>query len=86
MPDDSVLDVADAEVAWTGREYRGSSRLTLTYPCLARARLLLWLVTGENKAAMMQRVLARDASIPAGRLPQNRASLFVDEAAARRAH
>ncbi|MCC6785744.1 MAG: 6-phosphogluconolactonase [Planctomycetes bacterium] len=84
VPGDPVLDVHSADVAWTGQEYRGTHRLTLTYPCIARARLVLWLVTGEGKAPMLARLLARDPSIPAGRVPQTGAVLFCDEPAAAR--
>lgn len=83
VPGDLVLDVDDSDVAWTAAVYRGSRRMTLTYPCIARARRILWLVTGAAKAAMVARVVAGDPSIPAGRIPQDRAVLLCDEAAAR---
>ena len=49
VPGDPVLDVTDRAVALTA-PYRGTRRMTLTYPALARADLLLWLVTGAAKA------------------------------------
>jgi 6-phosphogluconolactonase len=82
VPGDPVLEVRDREVAWTGDEYRGSRRMTLTYPCLDRARALLWLVAGADKAAMVARLRAGDPTIPAGRVARARAALFADAGAA----
>lgn len=81
IPGDPVLEVNDVDVAVTTC-YQGRSRLTLTYPVLNRARQLLWLVTGEAKAAMLRRLLAADQSIPAGRVNPERAVVFADKAAA----
>ena len=67
VPGDAVLGVADADVAITG-EYRGYRRMTITLPVLDRARLLLWVVTGADKAEALARLLGSDRSIPAGRV------------------
>ena len=48
VPGDPVLEVTDRLVALT-QPYQGRVRMTLTYPALARARQILWLVTGEDK-------------------------------------
>jgi 6-phosphogluconolactonase len=80
VPGDPVLDVRDRFVALTG-EYRGRRRMTLTYPALARADQLLWLVTGADKREPLVRLLAGDRSIPAGRV-EAAASLVVADAAA----
>lgn len=84
VPGDPVLDVADADVAWTGGEYQDTKRMTLTYPCVDRARAVLWLVAGAGKAEMVSRLVAGDASIPGGRVRQERAVLFADAGAAAR--
>lgn len=81
VPGDPVLEVADADVAATGA-YRGHRRLTLTFPALDRARRLLWLVTGPDKAAALARLLRGDAAIPAGRVRGERAMVLADAAAA----
>ncbi len=83
VPGDPVLDVNDAEVAITG-PYQGRRRMTLTYPILNRARRILWLVTGEGKAAMLVRLRDGDKAIPAGRVRADRAVVFADQAAAGR--
>jgi 6-phosphogluconolactonase len=77
VPDDPVLDVVDRDVAITG-VYRKRRRMTLTYPMLNRSRRILWLVTGADKAAMLLRLRAADASIPAGRVSQDQALVLAD--------
>ncbi len=81
VPGDPVLDVRDREVAISG-PYQGRRRMTLTYPAIDRARQVLWLVTGESKAAMLARLHDGDAAIPAGRVRAARAAVFADHAAA----
>lgn len=81
VPGDPVLDVTDADVAVTGL-YQGWRRMTLTYPALNRARRVLWLMTGEDKAAMLVRLHRGDPGIPAGRVRQDRAVVLADRAAA----
>ncbi len=83
VPGDPVLAVADRDVALTG-VYMGRRRMTLTYPVLNRARRVLWLVTGSDKAAMLDRLFAGDASIPAGRIRTENSVVLADRAAARK--
>jgi 6-phosphogluconolactonase len=52
--------------------------MTLTYPMLNRARRILWVVTGGEKASMADRLLAGDRDIPAGRVRAERAVLLTD--------
>lgn len=56
--------------------------MTLTYPLLDRARRLLWLVTGGDKAGPLVQLRDRDAAIPAGRVKQDNATVLADHAAA----
>ena len=77
VPGDPVLEVTDADVALTGL-YQGRRRMTLTYPVLNRARRILWLVTGAEKADMLLRLRAGDESIPAGRVRRDRALILAD--------
>ena len=81
VPGDPVLDVTGTDVALTG-PYQGRRRMTLTYPILNRARRVLWLITGEDKAAMLVRLRRGDPTIPAGRVRQDHAVVFADRAAA----
>jgi 6-phosphogluconolactonase/glucosamine-6-phosphate isomerase/deaminase len=55
--------------------------MTLTYPALARADQLLWLVTGADKARPLAQLLAFDPAIPAGRVEAARSLVFADRAA-----
>jgi 6-phosphogluconolactonase len=82
VPGDPVCQVLDRDVAVTARPYQGRRRVTFTFPLLARAREILWLVTGESKAEMLRRLRAGDASIPAGRVEAARALALADRSAA----
>lgn len=82
VPGDPVLDIDDRDVALTGTVYMGRRRMTLTYPVLNRARRILWLVTGAEKAAMLPRLLRGDSTIPAGRIRSDQALLLADRDAA----
>jgi 6-phosphogluconolactonase len=81
VPGDPVLDVTNADVAVT-RPYQGRRRMTLTFPVLNRARRVLWLVTGEDKAAAIVRLFRGDPAIPAGRVRHDRAVVLANRAAA----
>jgi 6-phosphogluconolactonase len=83
VPGDPVLEVDDRRVAVTAGEYEGVRRMTLTYPELHRVRRLLWVVTGEKKVDALRKLLARDPSIPAGRVePDGDSLILADRAAA----
>jgi 6-phosphogluconolactonase len=81
VPADSVLEVDDRDVAVTGL-YEGRRRMTLTYPALNRARRVLWVVTGSEKAEMLRRLCDGDRLIPAGRVRRDGALVLADRAAA----
>ncbi len=77
VPGDPVLEVTDRLVAVTD-PYQGHRRMTLTYPALARAEEILWLVTGASKHDALARLLAGDQSIPAARVQAQRSVIFAD--------
>ena len=81
VPGDPALDVRDRDVTVTGI-YQSRRRMTLTYPVLDRAGAVLWLVAGGAKAAVLPRLVAHDPSIPAGRVRNENAVVFADDAAA----
>jgi 6-phosphogluconolactonase/glucosamine-6-phosphate isomerase/deaminase len=81
VPGDPVLDVTDADVALT-QPYQERRRMTLTFPALNRARRILWVVTGPDKAEMLRRLRDGDVSIPAGFIRRDQALVLADRAAA----
>jgi 6-phosphogluconolactonase len=82
VPTDPVLQVRDRPVAVTSTIYQGRRRMTLTYPGIERARQLLWLVTGGDKRGPLEKLLAGDPSIPAGRVEAGSSLVMADRAAA----
>jgi 6-phosphogluconolactonase len=84
VPGDSVLEVEDRRVAMTDTAYDGHRRMTLTYPALRDARQILWLTLGEGAREPLAKLLAGDASIPAGRVENDNMVLVADEAAVER--
>src|SRR6201988_354793 len=81
VPGDPVLAVVDRPVAVT-EAYQGHRRMTLTYPALARADEILWLISGSDKRDALSRLLVADPSIPAGRINRDHALILADRAAA----
>lgn len=69
--------VLDADVAATG-PYHGWPRLTLTYRTIARARSVLWIVSGAGKQDALRKLVDGDEAIPAARVERSRATLFAD--------
>ncbi len=80
VPGDPVLKVGDRLVAVTD-PYQGHRRMTLTYPALARADQLLWLITGQEKKEALAKLLAGDDTIPAGRVRAASSLVMADRAA-----
>jgi 6-phosphogluconolactonase len=81
VPGDPVLGVTDRLVGVTN-PYQGHRRMTLTYPGLARADAIVWLVNGADKRDALTKLLAGDLSIPAGRVEAKRSTILADVAAA----
>jgi 6-phosphogluconolactonase len=80
VPGDPVLEVTDRPVALTG-PYQGRQRMTLTYPALARANEILWLISGEDKRGPLAQLLDGDQSIPAGRVEAMHSTVIADASA-----
>ena len=76
-----MLNITDRDVAITG-VYQGRNRMTLTYPVINRSRKILWIVTGSEKVAMLQRLRNGDETIPSGRIRRSQALVLADRAAA----
>jgi 6-phosphogluconolactonase len=81
VPGDPVLEVTNRRVAMTETAYQDHRRMTLTYPALDTARRIVWLVTGPDKVEALQKLLAGDESIPAGRVRNDDMVVIADEAA-----
>jgi 6-phosphogluconolactonase len=82
FPGSPLVDETGTEVAVTG-EHLGRRRMTLTLPVLNRARQILWVVTGADKAAALARMLAADPTVVASRVRQSGAVVVADVEAAR---
>ena len=60
----------------------GDARITLTVPTLERSRAVAFLVCGENKRAVLRRLLRGDTSVPATHVhPLGSITVFCDAAA-----
>ena len=56
--------------------------MTLTYPALDRAGVIVWLVTGADKRTALAKLRAGDEAIPAGRVANPNPTLVCDREAA----
>jgi 6-phosphogluconolactonase len=62
---------------------KAEARITLTYPTLESSRQAAFLVAGEAKRAMLERLRRGDDNLPAGRVhPTGELYIFADAAAA----
>jgi len=82
VPGDSVLEEDERRVAMTEGPYQGHRRMTLTFPALAAARRILWLVLGEKGREPLAKLLAGDTSVPAGRVRNDNMLVVCDSDAA----
>lgn len=78
IPGDPILEVKDRLVAITAGEYQGTRRMSLTYKAINRARMVLFLVTGDGKEEAMGKLYAGDESIPAGRVDNPNTTVVTD--------
>jgi 6-phosphogluconolactonase/glucosamine-6-phosphate isomerase/deaminase len=80
---DPVLAVKDRWVATT-KQHNGFRRMTMTYPVLDAARLIVFLVAGRAKAEAVERVLRGDKTAPAARITNGNVLMLLDREAASR--
>lgn len=66
-PADPITEVDDQWVALVG-PFNGQHRFTLTVPVVNAARAVVWFVPGNDKASVLDQLLARDQTIPASRV------------------
>jgi 6-phosphogluconolactonase len=81
FPGSPALAEVERLVVATGDDQHPHERLTLTYPALARARLVVFTVEGEDKRDALARVRNGD-DVPAARVRAERVVWLVDPAAA----
>lgn len=84
FPGSFVLDEQNALVMSPYVDHLDAHRITLTLPVINAAANVLFLVTGDNKAATLRDVLAGTKSLPAQLVTpaQGRVTWLLDEAAA----
>lgn len=82
FPGDPLVTELRAYVGLTG-EQNGVRRISLTRPVLDRARMVVWLIKGSNKAGPLGRLLGGDLSIPAGLVRPAHSVILADAEAAR---
>ena len=80
FPGSPALDVTDRLVVATGDDAHPHARLTVTFPFLATARLVVVTVAGAAKRDAFARVAAGD--VPAARIAAGRVVWLVDRDAA----
>lgn len=81
FPGSPALAETDRMVVATGDDAHPHPRLTVTYPALARARLVVFTVEGEGKREAFARV-RNGADVPAARVHAERVVWLVDPVAA----
>ena len=81
FPGSPALDERERFVVATGDDQHPHERLTVTFPALARASLVVFTVAGADKRAALDSV-RNGADVPAGRVRAGRIVWLVDEAAA----
>jgi 6-phosphogluconolactonase len=80
-PGDPVVDVTDTDVA-RSLEYKGRVRLTLTVPAVNRAREIMFLVAGDDKARAVAALVDGAGTVPASHVRRDGTVVLLDEAAA----
>jgi 6-phosphogluconolactonase len=81
FPGSAALDERDRLVVATGDDRHPHPRLTFTFPAIARARTVVFTVSGSDKREALARVSAGD-DVPAARVHADQVIWLVDAAAA----
>jgi len=81
FPGSPSLDVTDRLVVATAGDHHPHPRLTFTYPAIARGRLVVLTLAGEEKRDVFQRIRAGE-ELPAARVRAEEVVWLVDPAAA----
>ncbi|MEM7338921.1 MAG: 6-phosphogluconolactonase [Actinomycetota bacterium] len=85
LPDDPAMREVLASAALTGDDSAGRRWVTLTRPVFDRARAVLWLVAGADRAPALGRLLVGDLTMPAGLIRPRQSVVVADSDAARQA-
>lgn len=80
---DAAVDELEALIAVTG-DYHGRRRMTMTRRALDGARLIVWQVVGESKAAAVADLVTGVTGPPSTLIARENAIVLLDEAAASR--
>ena len=80
IPGDRLLQETKFDVG-VSLPYQGRPRMSLTFPILNRARNVLWLITGADKACILERLIRNDPEIPAACVSTDRATIVTDSPA-----
>jgi 6-phosphogluconolactonase len=84
LPGEPVLQVRDRWVAPVPKG-RTEERVTLTYPALDSSKVVAFLVSGEGKREVLDKILSGDTAFPAAHIrAQGEVIWFADRAAAGR--
>ncbi len=81
FPGAPQLEVTDRLVVTSGDDRHPHPRLTFTFPAIARGRLVVFTVAGEEKCEALRRVGEGDETAPAARVRADRLVWLADEAA-----
>jgi len=82
LPGEPILEVRDRWVAPVPKG-RAEERVTLTYPALDSSRVVAFLVSGEDKQEILDKILSGDEGFPSARIrPEGEVIWFAGRAAA----
>jgi len=81
IPGEPVLDEQRRWVAAVAHG-RPETRITLTYPAINASRHIVFLVSGQGKAAILRQILAGGSTLPAARLSPSGDLVFLADRAA----